>query len=1737
MKKQYNILISERKSVPRSKRMREAGQSASSAAVLVSGTTSESIQGDGHKHSNLVDLERISFDKEDSQYLTVRVGNINEETGEPIISYEKVKAGYADKAGIARDLDEDSPVYNRVLRKDRDDDASGLITFLKGFVSNVVSIFKKGAKFGNFVTGMLGGSGGAITVDENTGKTTIEIDKAIFREEMVTPKITFNCIDAISGDKANTFAFGTIRSVDTANRTIELDLLEDQLGTSKVNDICRGVFHSLEGGNNTSDSVDANGFLNYAGFATAYFTPSEILQNEPGGMRFRYTLQPGTIIHPMSGMNFYAYGNFTDPDRQAMTYETRYYTRRLKDVNTWAIDPTKNISMQDGLLEGLTIGGFVMHGHGTFQENTYLTGVNIQFTPSQIEELQGKSAYNVSLSSYERVVKLDSEGNLTSLYEELNVISGNENVVSGDENVVTSVYNLSTRIQAFKGETELLFSDSVDKDRYAVGISAHGCVAAVSGGILTITDVTDYEECYVDLKINCEGNAVFDKRFSVVVVRNGADGEGSITADFSDEMQSVSCSADGTVTSGLPLTSTFSMYYGSTRLTLDSLSRTGVAGVTVTADKDTGIVTVTAITKNAADTIRIPVTGKATYNGVQYERTIHLSINKVKPGANGENAVIYSLQPSVNVIKRDSSGNSDVTGISCRVLKTDGASTMVSSLPYNYTFEYMIDGASPVRYTPGANISVSGISEKIMFRLYSEIDTSVVLVDMETIYVVRDGKGGIIADLDNAVSSVACNSDGEVLFGLPVTSTFSMYYGTDRLPLSSLTVESLTGVTVTADKDTGIITITAITKNVGDIIKLKVTGTGTYDGTSYSRDLYLTINKVKPGADGENAVIYSLQPSVNVIKRDSSGNSDVASISCRVLKTDGTSTVASSLPYNYTFEYRIDEKSPVKYTSGTDIAVSGISEKILFRLYSETNGTVLIVDMETIYVVQDGTDGHSPYISENGTWMVWDAEQNMYIDSGDPARGDDGHSPMIQNGTWWVWDVEQGKYVDTGIKAKGEDGDPGADGRYTELRYRYAFDKPSTPSGMNPAGWFLSPETKVLVYLNNTGDFVADGNMYVSPTPAADSTVYENRITFVTSYDNQVVDLLVAVSSQAGDYGIVCPVDVAYTDNVSALWKKSGTVSETLSIIVPVSGSHFIDVAYQKNASGKSGEDRFKYRIVYPRTCWLSTAVIDPDTSAVPVWSTPVEFPMDTPDEERVYILTKSYMVVDFPSSDPYTDEYIGEAPAYDSTRTYVRGNIVKYNGAYRVCTSSCTGITPDTASNWEAVGWWTDDPSGAGAEFPYELQCVRKFTDGKWRNYGEMALFVHFAKDGEDGITPLVTQLIPSVTQVGRTMTGSYEPESFTVSHKDTAGNLVKAYMAVWGSLDGNSWTRIGSVENVSSKTVNVAQYPYKHFVIRTYETSTASFSSDYLLSTSVSVLSDGEKGATGATGAMPVYCGFYESGVEYTYTDATRDIINYYIDGSVFTFEVKVHGSTVTAAPTSSTGDENWQPASKFRFVAMDTALIDGANIAGFMYKNLLMKSRLGLLRGAQTDIKDVSEADMSLFRPYLQLDGNNGYMDAMANVRVSYQIIDAGTDLKKNWSWLVLDSAGYSRINNLGNPDTTTGVAIYMHELGAQVFIGNFYWYQISVYFRVQLPKDSGDSSVYSRIIRIRIDPGKMFRGVIIPDGASYIGGGVTYVEEDGSSVHYPFMLCVYPYSELNYVGTTGTNNNIPYYEVVH
>ena len=83
----------------------------------------------------------------------------------------------------------------RSLSRKYDDTAFGIITFVKGFVSNAVSAFMKGAKFGNFVAGK-DGSGGAISVDETTNRTSLEMDEGLFRDRIESA--------LVNSDKATT---------------------------------------------------------------------------------------------------------------------------------------------------------------------------------------------------------------------------------------------------------------------------------------------------------------------------------------------------------------------------------------------------------------------------------------------------------------------------------------------------------------------------------------------------------------------------------------------------------------------------------------------------------------------------------------------------------------------------------------------------------------------------------------------------------------------------------------------------------------------------------------------------------------------------------------------------------------------------------------------------------------------------------------------------------------------------------------------------------------------------------------------------------------------------------------------------------------------------------------------------------------------------------------------------------------------------------------------------------------------------------------------------------------------------------------------------------------------------------------------------------------------------------------------------------------------------------------------
>lgn len=604
---------------------------------------------------------------------------------------------------------------NKYLSKIEDDEARGLITFLAGINVKIKAViqkliaedatFSKEISSKDYVQNLLGW---LITPEGHIDAKALRL-----RDFLEVPELRYNRVSIVSGEEWNAPGGGIIESVDAANKTVHLKLEPGEVSQVEIDDICKGVFN------------------NDTGFQTAYFRITEKIDNAS----YKYVLRSGYTFNPCKAMHFVAYGNFTNAERQKSCYSTQNYIRFLKGVNNWEI--TKDmIAMQLGDLSNLKLFGIDMSGHSAYLNRVYMTGTIRQISSDGVTEapvpvFKGKwksgtywyyDEVTHNGSTWICIESTTTQEPSDSSTDWLKVVSEGR---PGDDG--TSL--------VFKGEFASAPSNPHNGWYYR--------------------NTTD-KKCYV----------YQDGAWHLMTEdgKPGADGAGSISAILDDGMQSVSCNSSGAVISGLPLTTTFSMYYGTTKLALDSLTVGSITGVTSSANKSTGVVTVSAITAAASDTIRIPVTGKASYKDAQYERTVYLSVNKVKPGSDGENAIIYSLQPSVNVIKKNADGSSEVSKISCRIMKTDGASTVVSSLPAGYSMDYVIDSGTANGYTPGSDVAVSGITTKIQFRLYSET-SGVVLVDQQTIVVLKDGSNGKPGDDGVGIKDV------DVLFYLSSSAT------------------------------------------------------------------------------------------------------------------------------------------------------------------------------------------------------------------------------------------------------------------------------------------------------------------------------------------------------------------------------------------------------------------------------------------------------------------------------------------------------------------------------------------------------------------------------------------------------------------------------------------------------------------------------------------------------------------------------------------------------------------------------------------------------------------------------------------------------------------------------------------------------------------------------------------------------------------------------------------------------
>jgi hypothetical protein len=212
-------------------------------------------------------------------------------------------------------------------------------------------------------------------------------------------------------------------------------------------------------------------------------------------------------------------------------------------------------------------------------------------------------------------------------------------------------------------------------------------------------------------------------------------------------------------------------------------------------------------------------------------------------------------------------------------------------------------------------------------------------------------------------------------------------------------------------------------------------------------------------------------------------------------------------------------------------------------------------------------------------------------------------------------------------------------------------------------------------------------------------------------------------------------------------------------------------------------------------------------------------------------------------------------------------------------------------------------------------------------------------------GVEPSASYwLDSSVSTINFTSTGTPSPSAFVVTMKQNIGGNVSdtnRFYLVARKYNGNWLAHVGATLN--SQISVPATAGYTQFAVRAYKSASDAnaWNNNFVAEKGVGVAKDGAIGATGATGAFPRDRGVWASGQTYVWNADYRDKIIYLIGGVYYNFLVKNYGASVTSAPTSANGDSNWEAMQKFVNIATDTLFADGANVAGFMFKNNVLKS----------------------------------------------------------------------------------------------------------------------------------------------------------------------------------------------------
>ena len=860
------------------------------------------------------------------------------------------------------------------LRKDKEDSTNFLLSLLGG------TVIKKYAKFGDFVTGVLGGY-----IDE---KGNLEMESGVFRKRLFVPEIAYNRTTYFKGRMVNSPGGGC---------TV-LSYVDNGDGTYTI----------------TPDLTDADGLSQFVDdILTTYFVTknSEGKLNGFEEMKFRvtaadYTAKKFTVIprpghsdwKPAEQMVLAQTGNFTDPERQTYilidSVNGNNCITFFDNANTWDPEPAQ-MPAWFGKKKGMTINGINCDRFSAVLQDIIMTGLIFQ-----IDEITGSTVrVPIDFPSWE-------PGRKYAYYSRV-PHNGSTWLCVNDKGTTSepSENNPDWLVSAAKG------------DKGDPGLS-------VIGGGHWESSKTPYE---VNTMVTLAGCVFISKvETSNPPIRILRIKGGNFLRKKDGGYYLAGKPADWEVNED------WDMLLDGRELKGESITFLGE------------FATAPANPKNG-DSYR-NTTDRATY--IYQDGRWQLMISDGKDGKGYE--YIYTRG---NII--------DNTPEKPDSQQKDGY------VPEGWTDNYLGTDADHQVEWGCTRFKENGV--------WSEFSDPAVVHRWS-----KDGENAIMADFDNEMVNAALTSDGKVVSSQTWNTTVSMWYGTEKLTLDSITCTPDTNLLCATDKNTGVVTISVSAgATLAATNTVKITIRATKNGQQYSRDLSFTVAGVRGGADGSDAVLYSIIVSATSVSKDKNGNYSVSSVSCYRQKSVGG---VISTTTDGTLKYSIDGGTETTINNNTAISSGNFTKTLKFVFYVNDQ----IVDIETVPMLSDGKDGaDGESITAAGHW---ESANTPYAKNSTVSFAGGSYLSKVQtsNPPLPLLRVRGGRYLrkkDGGYILSGKRSDKAVNSDWQEMTSgvepsaSYWLDSPVSTINFTSTGT-PSPSAFVVTMKQNVGGNVSDTNRF-----------------------------------------------------------------------------------------------------------------------------------------------------------------------------------------------------------------------------------------------------------------------------------------------------------------------------------------------------------------------------------------------------------------------------------------------------------------------------------------------------------------------------------------------------------------------------------------------------------------------------------------------------------------------------------